>query len=127
MSAPSAASRSAQQQRIGRTRRIDLVAGAIAQWQIAAGRRFCGQAERAVKGGVELGRVAHDRLPFEAGLIQCSADRCDPAILHVAGRHAVGAGLRELQRRVGQRRHRGIVQEVIAVVVEDAAVAVRGV
>ena len=110
-------------QRLAGVGRIHLVAPAVAFLRTRVG----GVAERAVEGGGELGRVAHDRGRLgEALVVERAADGPHAAVHHVAGRDQVGAGPGVRDGDAAEQRQRRVVGDR-AVVVEHAAVAVVGV
>ena len=88
--------------------------------------RTHGVAKRAVKGRGVLGAVGHDAGMDVALRFQRRPDGADAPVHHVAGRHDVdtGGGLR--QCLLHQHRHRGVVQDVAAVI-GQAVLAVAGV
>ena len=118
---------------------VHLIAAAVAELRRGVG----GLAEGAVKGGGELGGVAHDGRVGEGGGVERGADGFDAAVHHVGGGDDVGAGGGEGDGGAGEEWEGGVVVDVVvawifqaagwifgaagAIVNDDAAVAVGGV
>ena len=103
--------------------RVHLVGAFVRLAQVR--RRAHRVAERAVIGGGVLGGVGHDAGVRKAVAFQGLADLADAAVHHVRGRHHVGAGLGVGHRLLDQGGDGDVVKH-IAVLVEDAVLAVGG-
>ena len=90
--------------------RVHLVRLFIAFTQVAG--RSHGVAERAVKRAGVFGAVGHDAGVDQIFRFQRLADRADPPIHHVAGRHDVDPGLGLHQRLLHQHAGGLVIQDV---------------
>ena len=104
---------------------VHLVGATVAELRSGVG----GVAEGAVEGGGEFRGVAEDGRVVFAGFVDCCAHGGDAAIHHVAGCDDVSTGFGEGCRGFCEESYAGVVFyfEMIAVAVDEAAMAVRGV